>query len=213
VNEKHIHESTNCPYKSFRDFNRKLVEIKSTNENFDNYGIEELTNPFIGYLFIDKEDGVCVRILGNKNNKKLIEKLIKEDNIAINCDYFNDLEFKLLEDEIETFDLEKQMDEYYKDKELLELREITEIDNLRGIYYPDDVLLTLEFEDNEVEYLWGRLDGYISEVDKCVVYLLQGSEFDYQINSSEYAVCKYIKTDSKEELIIQGILEKVEEDD
>ena len=59
-------------------------------------------------------------------------------------------EIKLLEEEIETFDLEKQMNEYYKDKELLELREITEIDNLRGIYYPDDVLLTLEFEDNEV---------------------------------------------------------------
>ena len=104
------------------------------------------------------------------------------------------------------------MNEYNKDKELLELREITEIDNLRGIYYKDDVLLTLEFEDNEVEYLWGRLDGYIAEVDKYVVYLLQGSEFDYEINSGEYAICKYIKTDAKEELIIQGILEKTEEE-
>ena len=26
MNEKHIQESTNCPYKSFRDFNRKLVD-------------------------------------------------------------------------------------------------------------------------------------------------------------------------------------------
>ena len=213
MNEKHIQENTNCPYKSFRDFNRKLVEVKSNSEEFDNFGIEELTNPFIGYLFIDKEDGVCVRIIGNKDNKELIKRLVTEDNIAINSDYFDNIEFKLLEEEIETFDLEKQMDEYYKDKELLELRNITEIDNLRGIYYPDDVLLTLEFEDNEVEYLWGRLDGYIAEIDKYVVYLLQGSEFDYEINSNEYAVCKYIKTDAKEELIIQGILEKAEEDD
>ena len=65
---------------------------------------------------------------------------------------------------------------------------------------------------NEVEYLWGRLDGYIAEVDKYVVYLLQASEFDYEINSGEYAICKYIKTDTKEELIIQGILEKTEEE-
>ena len=38
------------------------------------------------------------------------------------------------------------------------------------------------------------------------------SEFDFEINSGEYAVCKYIKQDKKEELIIQGILEKVEDE-
>lgn len=212
MNEKHIQESTNCPYKSFRDFNRKLVEVKSNSEEFDNFGIEELTNPFIGYLFIDKEDGVCVRIIGNKDNKELIKRLITEDNIAINCDYFDNLEFKLLEEEIETFDLEKQMDEYYDDKELLELRNIKELDNLRGIYYPDDILLTLEFEDGDNEYIWGKLDGYIADVDKYIVYLLESSKYDFEIIGNEYAVCKYLKIENKEELIIQGILERVEED-
>ena len=104
------------------------------------------------------------------------------------------------------------MDEFYNDKELLELRELKEVDNLRGIYYPDDLLLTLEFEDGEDEYIWGKLDGYIAEVDKYVVYLLESSKFDFEINSGEYAICKYIKQDKKEELIIQGILERVEED-
>ena len=40
MNEKHIQESTNCPYKSFRDFNRKLVEVKSNSEEFDNFTLE-----------------------------------------------------------------------------------------------------------------------------------------------------------------------------
>lgn len=207
-----LEEKGKCPYKSFREFDRKLITVTSKNKVFDNYGISKLENPFIGYFFVDKEDGVCIRIVGNENNPDLIKKLITEETIIINCDNFNNLEFSIFEEEIETYDLETQMDEFYNDKELLELREIKEVDNLRGIYYPDDLLLTLEFEDGEDEYIWGKLDGYIAEVDKYVVYLLESSKFDFEINSGEYAICKYIKQEKKEELIIQGILERVEED-
>ncbi len=205
-------EKGKCPYKSFREFNRKLITITSKNKEFDNYDISELKNPFIGYFFIDKEDGVCIRIIGNKDNKDLVKKLITEENYIINCDYFDNLEFSLFEEPLEIYDLEKQMDNYYDDQELNELREIKEIDNLRGLYYPDDILLTLEYEDEEDEYIWGKLDGYIAEADKYVVYLLESSKYDFDITSGEYAICKYINQNNKEELIVQGILERVEEE-
>lgn len=212
MSKQELEDKNKCPYNSFREFERKLIKVTSKNKIFDNYGIEELENPFIGYLYVDKEDGVCVRIIGTPDNKELVKKLITEDNFVINCDYFENLEFSPFTEEIEIYDLDKQMDAYYEDKELLELRNIKEIDNLRGIYYPDDILLTLEFEDGEDEYIWGKLDGYIAEVDKYIVYLLESSKYDFEITSGEYAVCKYIKQDNKEELIIQGILERVEED-
>lgn len=207
-----LEEKGKCPYNSFREFDRKLITITSKSKIFDNYGISELENPFIGYFFVDKEEGVCVRIIGNEDNKDLIKELITENNVVINCEQFDNLEFSLYEEKIETYDLEKQMDDYYDDQETLDLRNLTEIDSLRGIYYPDDVLLTIEFEDGEDEYIWGKVDGYIAEVDKYVVYLLESSKFDFEITSEEYAICKYIKQDNKEELIVQGILERVEDE-
>lgn len=211
MSKKDLEEKDKCPFISFRDFDRKLITITSKNKIFDNYGISKLENPFIGYFFIDEEEGVCVRIIGNKNNQELINELINEKNIIINCEQFENLEFSAFEDEIEIYDLEKQMDEYYENQELLELRNIKEIDSLRGIYYPDEILLTIEFEEGEDEYIWGKLDGYIAEVDKYIVYLLESSKYDFEIIGGEYAVCKYLKVDKKEELIIQGILERIED--
>ena len=212
MSKQDLEEKGKCPYNSFREFDRKLITVTSNSKIFDNYGIKELKNKFIGYFYIDPEDGVCVRIIGNEDNKELIKKLITEENVVINCESFENLEFTLYENNIELYDLEKQMDEYYDDKELLELRNIKELDNLRGIYYPDDILLTLEFEDGDNEYIWGKLDGYIADVDKYIVYLLESSKYDFEIIGNEYAVCKYLKIENKEELIIQGILERVEED-
>lgn len=212
MSRKDLEEKCKCPYKSFREFDRKLITITSKNKVFDNYGISNLENPFIGYFYIDREEGVSIRIIGNADNKGLIKELITENNVVINCEQFDNLEFSLFEEKIDTYDLEKQMDEYYDDQELLDLRNIKEIDNLRGLYYPDDVLLTIEFDEGEDEYIWGKVDGYIAEVDKYIVYLLESSKFDFEINSGEYAVCKYIKQYKKEELIIQGILEKVEDE-
>ena len=183
MSKQDLEEKGKCPYNSFREFDRKLITVTSNSKIFDNYGIEELKN-----------------------------KLITEENVVINCESFENLEFTLYENNIELYDLEKQMDEYYDDKELLELRNIKELDNLRGIYYPDDILLTLEFEDGDNEYIWGKLDGYIADVDKYIVYLLESSKYDFEIIGNEYAVCKYLKIENKEELIIQGILERVEED-
>lgn len=212
MSRQDLEEKGKCPYTSFREFDRKLITITSKNKIFDNYGITKLENPFIGYFFIDSEEGVCVRIIGNEDNLDLVKELINENNVVINCEQFDNLEFSLYEGELETYDLEKQMDEYYDDQELLELRNLNEIDSLRGIYYPDDVLLTIEFDEGEDEYIWGKVDGYIAEVDKYVVYLLESSKFDFEITGGEYAICKYIKQGKKEELIIQGILERVEDE-
>ncbi|MBQ8193561.1 MAG: hypothetical protein IJZ46_05780 [Bacilli bacterium] len=50
-----LEEKGKCPYNSFREFDRKLITITSKSKIFDNYGISELENPFIGYFFVDKE--------------------------------------------------------------------------------------------------------------------------------------------------------------
>ena len=51
MSRQDLEEKGKCPYKSFREFDRKLITITSRNKVFDNYGISNLENPFIGYLY------------------------------------------------------------------------------------------------------------------------------------------------------------------
>ena len=60
---------------NIEELDRKLITINSKNKIFDNYGISKLENPFIGYFYIDREDGICIRIIGNEDNKELPELL------------------------------------------------------------------------------------------------------------------------------------------
>ena len=57
MSRQDLEEKSKCPYKSFREFDRKLITITSKNKVFDNYGISNLENPFIGYFYmIEKKE-------------------------------------------------------------------------------------------------------------------------------------------------------------
>ena len=84
MSRQDLEEKGKCPYTSFREFDRKLITITSKNKIFDNYGITKLENPFIRYFFIDSEEGVCVRIIGNEDNLDFIGRINKKITITEN---------------------------------------------------------------------------------------------------------------------------------
>ena len=62
MSRQDLEEKRKCPYKSFREFDRKLITITSKNRVFDNDGISNLENPFIGFVDLDDAFTASLRI-------------------------------------------------------------------------------------------------------------------------------------------------------
>lgn len=199
-------------YKKFEDYNfreldRKIVLVKSVENKFDNYGIENLENPFLGYLYIDADCGFRLRILGNENNQMMIKEYCNESIVLVSNDCFKNMEFKIYDKEINTYDLEKQIDNYYMHNELNETRMIEEVDDLRNARYPDDVQVLIPFKDKN-ELLWGKLVG-VSEIEKLfIVCIITDSYYLDELKVGTFIACKLETIKDKKYLVIEAIVER-----
>lgn len=193
---------------SFRDINRKIVLLEDTREMFDNYGIKKLENPFLGYVYLDIDRGLNVRIIGNENNQKLIEKLCTEECFIVRHDLLLNYKATLYDKKINTFELDKQMDTYYSYDNIEKVRARDEIDHLRSKEYPDDVTMIVPFK-NDNEQLWVRLVDYDEKENLYIAYLLNDSYKDRDLVEGTFVACKYTKISEEESvLIIHSILKK-----
>lgn len=176
---------------NFRDYDRKYVLCKDKDiiKNLD----IKLSVPFIGYLYIDHINGISLRLVGDKNNK-----LIEGIPYIFRYDDIKDIDFEIVNNNIEEFD--KLMDNYYKDKEIIDVREIEEIDKFRLNSNPD--IIEIEIEDkSKREKLWGRVIGYKQD-SGIVCLLINDSEVFDNLYRGNSVVCKY---DSKlDKLIVMG---------
>lgn len=175
---------------NFREVDRKLVVMRDIRDTFNNIGIKNLTNPFIGYVFIDSQSGLNVRIVGNLGNEKLNKMLCTKKKVCINNISFLNYETILFEDEINTYDLEQQMKKYYSFENIENGRNQTEIDNLRNKENPDYVEIVFPYK-KKIEKYSVRLVDYVKE-DKLYVVSFR----------DKYATCKYEVLDDGEEILL-----------
>ncbi len=174
----------------FRDIDRKLVIVESMEEKFNNFGIEELKNPFIGYVYIDNKTGFNIRVIGNDNNKELIKKLCTKNCILIRNNMFKYYDIKLYDKELDIYNLDKKIEKGYYDNKFVKMREHKELDSLRNSLYPDDVEITVLL-NGKTEILWGRLLDY-DEVNKYyIIELLNRSYFDEKAESGTIVACTF----------------------
>ena len=176
---------------NFRDYDRKYVLCKDKDiiKNLD----IKLSVPFIGYLYIDHINGISLRLVGDENNK-----LIEGIPYIFRYDDIKDIDFEIVDNKIEEFD--SLMDNYYKDKEIIDVRNIEEIDKFRLNSNPD--IVEIEIEDNsKKEKLWARVIGYKQD-SGIVCLLINDSEVFDNLYRGNSIVCKY---DSKlDKLIVTG---------
>lgn len=160
---------------NFRDYDRKYVLCRDKDiiKKLD----IKLSVPFIGYLYIDHIKGISLRIVGDENNT-----LIEGIPYIFRYDDIKDIDFEIVNNKILEFD--KLMDNYYKDKEIIDVREIEEIDKFRLNSNPD--IIEIEIEDNsKKEKLWGRVIGYKSDEGIVCLLINDSNVFDnlYKGNS------------------------------
>lgn len=193
---------------SFRDINRKLVVIHSMEKEFNNLGIKELKNPFIGYVYIDPSSGLNIRVVGNEDNDKLIERLCTEECVLIRNDMFKYYDVQLYSGEINTYSLDEQMDTYYQNGNYVEMRNHEELDSLRNPLYPDDVEVIIPFKDKP-ELLWGRLLDFDEKNKYYIVGLLNSSYMDEDLKAGTVIATSLQKMNDKSTiLVIEAIVSK-----
>ncbi len=206
---KYFEKETNIEHKiqdyNFRDIDRKLVVVKSMEDNFNSLGIKGLKNPFIGYIYIDNSSGLNLRVVGNEDNEKLVKKLCTEQCVLIRNDMFKYYDIQLYNRHLDTYKLNEQMEIYYNSN-VVEMRKHEELDSLRNSLYPDDVKVIIPFNDKP-EILWGRLLDYDEDNKFYIVRLLNNSYIDEELKVGTLIACSLqeLKNDSSI-LVIEAIV-------
>ena len=173
-------------------------EIKKLNKLFK---FKKSKYPVVGYSYIDHDEGLSMRIIGNIKyiNKEL---MLDKDEIDKRIDIirYSEME-KLNVREIETDvlrkikyidDVEEEMDKFYDNNTVLELRKEHILDEYRDKINPDDVqfLIVSKLYPNG-EIIWGKLED--KEDDKYIAKVIVAPNQDYGIKEGDLVELKYVE--------------------
>ena len=199
---------TEC--KNFRDLYLKYVEVSNVSDEIKSgLDIEDLEEPYLGFLYVDHEFGVTLRIYGNRTN------YIDTDALLVRSAGFGDMDFKLIDEKLIDKDGTKidAIRNYYIDEELERIRNDKKLDNFRHSDFPDDVLVVLP-ADTAFENLWVRLEFRADQDDIYFGKLLHSSEVldAYQVGKD--VAVQYFKDleKDKEVLVLRGLLKDTKEE-
>jgi len=152
---------------NFRDYDQKFVLVRKTENFLEDTDIKE---PFYAYMYIDRQFGIIMVILGNEENG---EKYVHEKYL-LNALYerVQDFEIEIIEDEEYEFSdtvrfLYKENREYHE--EILQTRNMKKIDKFRVDSHPDIVSCFIMSKSGQYTTVLAKIKGYIEESDVFIV--------------------------------------------
>ncbi|MCQ4795351.1 hypothetical protein NE604_06835 [Anaerofustis stercorihominis] len=191
----------------FRDYEKKFVEVSNSGNVLSKMGEEDVKEPFIGYMYVDNNRGVTLRLLGNTENE-VHEKYLKEKISVAGYDLIEDFDIEIIQEEIPSLEIiRKHTDKHYGEAHIEKVRDRIEIDNLRSRAYPDDVEIVIPYKEGYVEKMWVRSYDYILKENIYIFSLLKDSCYDESLKKGELIACKYFKKNNAEALIFFGKVE------
>lgn len=173
-------------------------ELKRLNKLFK---FKKSRFPVVGYSYIDHDEGISMRILGNikyENKSLVLDK--KEIDDRLDIIRYSEME-KLNVREIEPDilrkikyidDVEEEMDKYYENNTVLSLRKEHILDECRDPLNPDDVqfLIVSKLYPNG-EIIWGKLED--KDEDKYIAKIIVEPNQDYGIKENDMVELKYVE--------------------
>jgi len=212
-----------CEY-SFRDLDREWVGIddkKICKKIGRKIKMRKLQIPIFGYFYIDKEDGLSLRIVGNiekdgRNKLYLDENMILNKELVLNYPFLEKVNVTILNDDVvKNMDganlLENKIDSNYKDiNNFLMTRDNRDIDKFRNDVHPDDVqVLLINHKDVSDELLWARIEGIMdTRKDVFICKLITPSYYNSDYQSGTMIGVKYFVDEDR--LKVVGLLKKRE---
>lgn len=207
----------------FREYERKFVIVSKTGnllkelkkkpfitEDNESIDLNDLKEPFYGYIFIDNEEGITLRILGNDKTQR---KYAKDVELLIRYNAFRDADFEyIIPEELDySYDIINEYDElFYENESLLNVRGKEELDDLRDEENPDILEVSIHYDNGDSEYLDAlTVESFEEEETIIVAKLLEDSEELDNLKKGQHLGLVYVE----EELRIKYMLEaKTEEE-
>ena len=188
-------------FKSFRDYDRKFVKVTNIGaETKKSLKIEKIEEPIFGVLYIDKSNGITLRILGNETSE------IKDEVILLRANAFGKANFEIFKGNDYLKDvLNNQINKLYYDKNREELLADKNLDEFRHEEYPDDVMAILP-NDNQPESIWVRLLKKTNEDNLYIAKLLDDSHVDKNYFAGITVALILYDEDDFKGLIINGLV-------
>lgn len=179
---------------NFREYNDRFALVKNTGIDFSDTNLD-IIEPFYAYMYIHKEKGTIMVILGNEENE---EKYVHQE-LLLNAEYgfFENFEIELIEDEeyeyAETVRWIYQQD-CQLNENILKSRDIEELDKFRADNNPDILNCQLLTKTGETIQVSVKIKDYIEENDVMIVERLD--------NTDNLLLAKHIKFENFETIIV-----------
>ncbi|MBO5478685.1 MAG: hypothetical protein J6A04_03100 [Clostridia bacterium] len=170
---------------NFREYNDRFALVKNTGIDFMECDVD-IVEPFYSYMYIHKNLGMLMVILGNEENE---EKYIHED-LLINAEYgfFENFEIELIEDE--EYEYADTVRWIYKqdcvsNENVLKTRNIDKLDKFRTKENPDMLNCQLLNKEGKTRQVYAKIKDYIEENDIMLVEIFENTdEINEKINDS-----------------------------
>ncbi len=188
-------------FKNFREYDRTFVKVTNMSNNVKRgLKVGNLEDPLYGILYIDKQCGATLRVLGNKN------KFIPDKILIIRYTGFDDMDFEIFEgtNGLKNI-LVNQINKIYYDEDINKLLDDSRLDEFRYDPIPNDVRVLL-LSDDKVEWLWVRLMMKIDKDDFYVGELLNTSQINKNYVEKTKVALVYHEHDNQKLLIIDGLV-------
>ena len=177
---------------NFREYDGNFVLVGDTGNFLQDSDIEE---PFYGYMYIDKNEGIVMVILGNEENG---EKYVHEEyllNAPYQCvkdfgiEIIDERDYEYAEIVHMIYDEESQLNE-----DVLETRDIEKLDKFRTEYNPDILNCLLVNRGGNPVQILAKIKKYIEKKDIIIVELLNETHI--------LALAKIVEFENFETLVI-----------
>lgn len=191
---------------TFRELDQKWIaidrkkDIKKINKRLKKKFSYE---PIIGYIYIDHENGIGIRIGGHvikENNHYSLEEEVVKEQLKIEYNEKINFHVTILNDDIASAikgstQIEIDCQKYYEDQAINDSRKEEILDEFRHEYYPDDLEVLLTTNKDE-EFLWTRINAYSPKHKVAVCTLISDSLYNKDYKESLQVFAK-IEEDGK----------------
>ena len=199
-----------CKEVNFREIDRQLIEIKdenAKNQLKDRVNFTNESDSLLFFCYIDSSAGLTFDFLCpfNSKNNEYFEIENKNFRHFFRKGFFNEVEINILSDEILKSEKLKEyiysiIEHYENDDNKIHTRKCCDIDHLRQIDYPDDVLVYICKDGLDTERIWVRLNKVVD--GKLYGTLLNEPNSYFGIHRNEEIKMEFFKgNDNKYNLI------------
>ncbi len=187
----------------FRELDRHYYFIENLNlvkKMYKKLRIKGEAHPVLVYSYINHDEGIQFRILGNVVvNGGLLnieEEFIKKE-FKLQYDYFEDMDVKPVPKETiakinGTEEIEDQIQEHYTDEKLVKSRDNKKLDQYRDLRLVDDVQFLLLSKEAQQEDVWARIEAE-EDNQMLLCTLLDKTKKEFGLKKNDKIYIKYVE--------------------